>query len=42
MSVALVANKDSAAANLWSDTVRGKGEGKRTQWTREVSVLLSD
>lgn len=42
MRIALVANKDSATANLWSDTGRGEGEGKRTLCTREVSVFLSD
>lgn len=29
MSIALVANEDSATANLWSDTGREKGEGNK-------------
>lgn len=28
--------------SLWSDTGRGKDEGKRTLWTKEVSAFLSD
>lgn len=41
VSVALVANGESATANLWSDTSRGKGERKRTLWTWDVLAFLS-
>lgn len=40
-SIALVANGDWAMQSLWSDTGRGKGEGKRTLWTKEKSGFLS-
>lgn len=41
MIIALVANKDSATASLWSDTGRRKDEGKRTLLTRKVLAPLS-
>lgn len=40
-SIALLASEDWAMQSLWSDTGRGKDEGKRTLWSKEKSVFLS-